>query len=35
LKILARRSRTGLYCSRHRQDFRLALGVLATPKLIR
>jgi hypothetical protein len=25
LKILARRSRTGLYCSRHREDFRLAL----------
>jgi hypothetical protein len=32
LKILARRSRTCPYCSRHRQDIRLALNVLATAK---
>jgi len=32
LKILPSHSRTGLYRSRHRQNFRLALGVLTTAK---
>ena len=32
LEFCARRSRTGLYCSRHRAKFRLALAALATAR---
>jgi hypothetical protein len=35
LDHFAKRSRTGLYCSRYREKIRLALGALATAKISR